>query len=213
MEYINGVSTLYIDKFARKLAQYNHAGTLPDYFGPMIGDKNNVKIAEVGAGPINTIGNQWSGVEVEVVPSDILQPEYEKLWKAHGANPIVPVEYADMENLPYPDESFDIVHCVNALDHTKDANKALSELTRICRTGGWIYLRHSSNQKKRFGGHHYWNIEYEDYEYCGPQRMKFSNEEDEFFVDDAQFDLLWAFENKEEKNEDKIIITAIWQKI
>ncbi len=162
MEYINGVSTLYIRKFARKLEQYNKPMQLPEYFREMIGDKKSVRIAEVGAGPINTIGNEWANVEVEVIASDNMQPEYEKLWKEHDATPIVPVEYADMEKLPYPDGSFDIVHCVNALDHTKSVWHAIKEMDRVCKKGGWIYLRHSPMQKTRFGGHHYSDAEFID---------------------------------------------------
>ena len=44
MQYVNGVSTVYIRKFKRKLEQYNHAGPLPAYFGPMIGDKRFVRM-------------------------------------------------------------------------------------------------------------------------------------------------------------------------
>lgn len=162
MEYVNGVSTVYIRKFARKLEQYNVPGPLPAYFGPMIGDKKHVRIAEVGAGPINTIGNEWPGVEVEVVASDVLAAEYAALWREHRAAPVVPVEYQDFERLTYPDESFDVVHCVNALDHTPNAGHALAELLRVCKRGGWVYLRHAPDQRKRFGGHHYWDCRYED---------------------------------------------------
>lgn len=161
MEYINGVSELYIRKFSHKLEQYNHDAQLPTYFVPMIGDKKTVDIAEVGAGPINTIGNRWPGVSVFVAASDVLQSEYEKLWEQHKAIPLVPVLYEDMEKLSYPDESFDIVHCVNALDHTQDAEAALEEMFRVCKSGGWIYLRHAPDQMRRFGGHHYWNIHME----------------------------------------------------
>jgi SAM-dependent methyltransferase len=162
MEYIAGVSSLYIRKFKRKLKQYNKPGTLPSYFAELIGDKKHVRIAEVGAGPINTIGNEWPGVEVEVWASDVLSPQYGKLWQEHGATPVVPVQYQDMENLAYIDELFDIVHCVNALDHTKDARKALGELIRVCKKGGWVYLRHAPDQMNRFGGKHYWNARFEN---------------------------------------------------
>ena len=206
MEYINGVSTVYIRKFKRKLEQYNKPGPLPAYFEELIGKQHSVRIAELGAGPINTIGNFWPGREVEIVASDVLQSEYEKLWKEHGATPIVPIEYQDMEHLTYPDESFDIVHCVNALDHTKDAKKALSELERICKPEGWVYLRHSSNQKKRFRGHHYWNIDL-----IGEKGMSFDNgwDKDYFVVD--KYRLSWDFDGRG-KDENKIIITAVWQK-
>jgi len=60
--------------------------------------------------------------------------------------------------MTYPDEMFDVVHCVNALDHTRDVRKALSEMKRICKKGGLIYLRHAPNQKDYLRGDHFWNV-------------------------------------------------------
>lgn len=182
MQYVNGISSLYIRKFKRKLEQFNKPMKLPDYFGPMIGEKKSVDIAEVGAGPINTIGNEWPGVDVRVWASDVLQQEYEKLWQEHKAIPVVDVSCEDMEKLTYPDEYFDIVHCVNALDHTKDAQKALAELERVCKPGGWIYLRHAPNQWARFGGHHYWNINIERWE--GKDECWFHDKHGSFKLDE-----------------------------
>ncbi len=209
MKYINGVSDLYIRKFDRKLEQYNKPMQLPEYFRPMIGDTKSVRIAEVGAGPINTIGNQWPGVEVKIDATDNVALEYDKqLWSKHTSIPLVPILHADMENLNmYPDETFDIVHCVNALDHTPDAKKALLELERICKKGGWVYLRHSSNQKDRFGGHHYWNIDLTD-----GGKMSFDNSYDaDFFVVDG-YSISQEYD-KEPHDDFKTIITAIWQKV
>jgi len=198
MEYINGVSSLYIRKFKRKLEQYNKPMRLPEYFSKMIGDKSSVRIAEVGAGPICTIGNEYDGhVEVEVIASDILANEYGKLWHEHKAVPIIPVEYANIESLHYEDESFDIVHCVNAIDHTQNAREALSELERICKKGGWVYLRHSENQKSRFGGHHFWDMRY----IHGKCQLH-----GEYEI------IIYPFE-KYETSQDGELITAIWQKI
>ncbi len=196
MEYINKVSTLYIRKFKRKLGQYNVPMPLPDYFEKMIGEKKSVRIAEVGSGPINTIGNYWlPDVKVEIIASDILQHQYEKLWKEYGATPIVPIEYQDMENMAYPDESFDIVHCVNALDHTEYAASAIGECRRICKKVGWVYFRHSPNQKSRFKGNHYWDIRYEDGKCM-------------FYGTGVKFQLLPEFKVSLEKN----LIVATWQK-
>jgi len=155
---MGNISELYIRKFARKLEQYNKPAQLPDYFKGLIGDKKSVTIAEVGAGPINTIGNYWPEVEVNLYASDVLAREYQELWNQNNAVPIVPISYQDFEKFDYPDGMFDIVHCVNALDHTKNPRKALAEIVRVCKPGGYIYLRHSPNQMDRFGGHHQWNI-------------------------------------------------------
>lgn len=148
----------YRAKFRSKLAKFNVPSQLPDYFGPMISDKKEVTIAELAAGPICTIGNSWKDIKVNIHASDVLQNEYAPSWEKYGATPIVPVEYQDMEHLTYPDEFFDIVHCVNALDHTLDARQALREIIRICKTGGWIYLRHMPDQRKHLRGMHAWDI-------------------------------------------------------
>jgi ubiquinone/menaquinone biosynthesis C-methylase UbiE len=148
----------YRMKFKSKLARFNHKAELPDYFGPMIGDKKEVAIAELATGPICAIGNLWKDVKVNLYASDILKNEYDALWKEYNVTPVIPIEYQDMENLTYSDNFFDIVHCVNALDHTLDAKKALKEMIRVCKPGGWIYLRHSPDQMKKYRGMHAWDI-------------------------------------------------------
>jgi ubiquinone/menaquinone biosynthesis C-methylase UbiE len=69
-----------------------------------------------------------------------------------------------MEELTYEDNSFDLVHCVNALDHTSNAQKALDEMKRICKPNGYIYLRHTRNQKRAHHGNgHYWDAKLEGF--------------------------------------------------
>ncbi len=152
MADINRTAYFYRHKFKGKETLFNKPGLLPSYFKELIGDKKEVRIAELGSGPVNTIGNEWPGVAVTVIASDILWPEYQKFWKEKS--PIVSIEYQDMEKLTYQDESFDIVHCRNALDHTPNFFKALEEMKRVCKVGGWIYLAHAPGQKTRYGGMH-----------------------------------------------------------
>lgn len=40
---------------------------------------------------------------------------------------------ADIEHLPFPDQSFDIVTCLFVLEHTRHLDRALSELKRVTR--------------------------------------------------------------------------------
>ncbi|MBF8456308.1 class I SAM-dependent methyltransferase [Kaistella sp. G5-32] len=51
-------------------------------------------------------------------------------------SPIVDVK-ADILDLPFEDESFDIVFCNHVLEHIEDDKKAMSELFRVMRKGGW----------------------------------------------------------------------------
>lgn len=61
-------------------------------------------------------------------------------------SPIVDVK-ADILDLPFEDESFDIVFCNHVLEHIEDDSKALSELYRVMKKGGWgifqVPLKHS----------------------------------------------------------------------
>ena len=149
---LNKTTYFYRKKFFKKEGEFNQPGKLPEYFKHLIGDKKSVCIAELGAGPVNTIGDYWPGVEVKITSSDVMWPEYEKFWGEKV--PLVPIEYQDMEKLTYGDSTFDIVHCRNAVDHTPNPLKAIEEMKRICKPGGWIYLSHAKGQKTRYGGMH-----------------------------------------------------------
>jgi len=126
----------------------------------MIGTLKEVTIADIGAGMFSTTGSVWPDTKVNLYPSDKLADEFNRVLKEFKFKPIIPVEKQDMENLTYPDEMFDIVHCVNALDHTENPRKALFEMYRICKKGGWIYLRHHFNTARlqKNMGMHRWNI-------------------------------------------------------
>ncbi|MEN4760501.1 class I SAM-dependent methyltransferase [Chryseobacterium sp. C39-AII1] len=55
-------------------------------------------------------------------------------------SPIVDIK-ADILDLPFEDESFDIVFCNHVLEHIEDDAKAMSELYRVMRKGGWGILQ------------------------------------------------------------------------
>lgn len=47
---------------------------------------------------------------------------------------------ADITDLPFPDESFDVVLCSHVLEHVPDDGKAMRELYRVLRPGGWALV-------------------------------------------------------------------------
>lgn len=152
----------YGHRIASKERQFNFPHYLPLYFDQMIGDKQAVTIADLGSGPFCIIGNLWTTAKVSVIASDILADEFNVLFKERGIIPVIPVERQDMEALTYPDCSMDIVHAVNALDHVTDIIKALDEMWRVCKPGGWIYLRHYPHVglHQNYCGMHHWNLDY-----------------------------------------------------
>ena len=55
-------------------------------------------------------------------------------------SPIVDVK-ADILDLPFEDESFDVIFCNHVLEHIIDNKKAMSELYRVMKKGGWGILQ------------------------------------------------------------------------
>ena len=55
-------------------------------------------------------------------------------------SPIVDVK-ADILDLPFEDESFDVIFCNHVLEHIIDDKKAMSELYRVMKKGGWGILQ------------------------------------------------------------------------
>ena len=51
-------------------------------------------------------------------------------------SPIVDVK-ADVLDLPFENESFDVIICNHVLEHIVDDRKAMSELHRVMKSGGW----------------------------------------------------------------------------
>lgn len=149
---------LWLEKNGKK---FEGSFRLSNLFNFMIGDKKEVLIANLGAGAINLIGDSRRDVKVRIISSDLLANEYKILYKNFGLKPHNKIEKQDMTNLTYRGNRFDIVFCANALDHCQDPYKALTEMVRVCKKGGWIYLRHIAHegQRNHYHGLHKWNID------------------------------------------------------
>lgn len=148
-------------KLPKIIASFNHEFQLLPYFKDLIGDKKEVDILDVGCGAIATIGSTWPGVKVNLTSADFMIDLYDELWKESGVKRLLPIEKQDMQHLTYKDNSFDIVHCVNALDHTINPHFAIQEMVRVCKPGGYVYLRHMEKVGWvcRYTGLHQWNIQ------------------------------------------------------
>lgn len=46
-------------------------------------------------------------------------------------------EHFDICAIPYPDDTFDVILCSHVLEHVPDDRKAMSELFRVMKPGGW----------------------------------------------------------------------------
>lgn len=54
----------------------------------------------------------------------------------------------DITNIPHKDETFDCLLCCHLLEHVTDDSKAIRELFRVLRYGGWALLQHPIDQTR-----------------------------------------------------------------
>lgn len=47
----------------------------------------------------------------------------------------------DIHQIPFPDHSFDVVLCNHVLEHVEDDIKAMTEIWRVLRPGGWSLMQ------------------------------------------------------------------------
>src|SRR3990167_1764184 len=134
--------------------KFNQPLLLVDHLVSLIGDKKEVKIADIGSGPYSIIGSYFPGIKVDIYHSD--RQDFNPFWEKRQLKSIISVEYQNMEKLTYPDNFFDIVHCCNALDHTKNAKEAVKEMIRVCKIDGWVHI-HCWLDKLSTGYLHRWN--------------------------------------------------------
>ena len=87
----------------------------------------------------------------ELVATDYSEGMLKQTRKKCGSFPNVKIRSADILDLPFPDESFDVVIAANVIHLLDDPYKALSELDRVCRPGGKLIIPTYVNKEKAKG--------------------------------------------------------------
>ena len=123
---------------------------------------SEVKILDVGAGPLTCLGKRWEGRRVSITAVDPLAKEYERLLKKHNVKPLVRTTFARAEELlaVFPPNSFDLVHAQNSIDHCYDPMLAIQQMIAVVKPDRFVCLRHILNVGERhsYYGLHQWNF-------------------------------------------------------
>ena len=103
----------------------------------MVGARTSVAILECGCGPggilgeINAAGHLLVGVDIN----------FNSLSKAkNDCDSLGTLLQADIERLPFDNNSFDIAYCVGVLSYLEDDRNALQEICRVMKPGGKIII-------------------------------------------------------------------------
>lgn len=104
-------------------------------------------VLDVGAGTgvfipflLSKVGNDG-----QIVALDIAEEMLRKA-RAKGFNGVVAYLNADVTAIPLPVETFDSVVCYSSFPHFQDRPKALSEINRVTKGGGNLFVCHTSGR-------------------------------------------------------------------
>lgn len=89
---------------------------------------------------LSKIGNRG-----QIVALDVAE-EMLRRARAKGFDGMVAYLNADVVNIPLPDETFDSVVCYSSFPHFQDKPKALGEIYRVTRSGGYLFICHTSSR-------------------------------------------------------------------
>lgn len=146
------------EEFSRRLSEDTEISWL---VAPEAGE--TLSILEVGSGPLTLLGKNWKGQKVNITATDPLASFYLDMAARHGISPPIRVQQAFAEDLShyFDSESFNVVYCANALDHSFDPIRGIEEMLIVLKPNGRIVLEHAVNEAEHehYAGFHQWNFD------------------------------------------------------
>lgn len=122
-----------------------------------------IRILDVGAGPLTSLGYRYPGKTLTIVPVDPLADDYDRLLRDARLEPPIRTIGVAGEALfeRFGPGRFDIAYAANSLDHSADPLTIIRNMVDVVRPGGVVLLRHKRNEGEsaRYGGLHQWNFD------------------------------------------------------
>lgn len=118
--------------------------------------KKKYRVLDLGCGAISIL---YGTVPVKNLTSaDPLAHEYKKM--VDYPDPALEPQMVSGENMPYKDDSFDVVHISNAIDHASKPLKVVAEMDRVCKPGGVVIISGFVDEglHEQYKGLHQFNI-------------------------------------------------------
>lgn len=123
----------------------------------------SLKMLDVGAGPMTSLGPDFKGTRLDIAACDPLAPAYSLIAAKYGLTPPVRTMLALVEDLTvfYEANTFDFTNCRNSLDHSFDPVRGIEEMLMVTKVGGKIHLYHCANEaeNEKYSGLHQWNFD------------------------------------------------------
>jgi len=126
----SSIDLSYLKRFADELIKD---------LSPFYQFSDNSKILEIGSGPAGIITHLPGELRCAVDPLEDFYSSVPEYHSYRDKN----VRYSNSrgEELPYTDNSFELVIIDNGLDHCENPQKVISEIDRVLQKGGIIYFK------------------------------------------------------------------------
>ena len=126
-------------RYAAENGQLSNSHYEPLYtevFGLTKEDFRGKRVLDIGCGPRGSL--EWADMASQRVGLDALADDYKRELGAARHR----MEYcaSGAEKIPFADGHFDIVTCLNALDHVDDIAASIREIKRVTKPGGLFLL-------------------------------------------------------------------------
>ncbi len=158
--YMETQGDIYADDFQNTISK-NKRFTLEEDM-PKNSIKTDVKFIDVGSGPFSRCGQKTDKVNLVAMYIDPLAEVYNLLKTKYSVDNGAKIKagFVELLDKEFTQNSFDLVHMSNSLDHSFDAVFGIYQLLFICKIGGKVILRHAENEAERseYQGLHQWNL-------------------------------------------------------
>jgi SAM-dependent methyltransferase len=97
-----------------------------------LGLPRGLVLLDAGCGSGRTMQDLASYGEVHGIELD---PDAAEIARGRGVGEVL---IGRLEEMPYEDAAFDVITCLDVLEHLPDDRRALRELRRVCKPRGWL---------------------------------------------------------------------------
>jgi len=135
---------------------------LQKYVRDLLPQSADVRILDVGAGPLTYLGKKCNGKRIHITAVDPLADEYDRILARHHVEPPVRTQKLDAEKLTsqFPANTFDLVFAHDCIDHSYDPERAILEMIKVVKTNCYVLLDHRPHTAERlaYKDLHQWNF-------------------------------------------------------
>ncbi len=113
--------------------------------------KPRLRVLDVNAGPLSTLGTTAQGQTVELIPIDELAQDFDRLLQQYALIPPVRTRFCAAEDIlaTFGTDSFDLIFSCNGMDFTRDPLAVYRQMLDCLAPGGRIVTLHETCTRAR----------------------------------------------------------------